>query len=137
MASNRFFKFGPLLLTTTTTTNILNPGTTTGGVNSTSSPLDKLYIVLRHIRVTNNGNANQRFALWLGATGTNTVGKEFAWAGTATAGALDASVGQTVSNGSYVEWFGLERLDTVDFLVGGASAANVLTIEGEGEIGVA
>ncbi len=43
------FRFGPLALTNAAA-NILNPGTTTGGVNSTASPYGNLRIILTHIR---------------------------------------------------------------------------------------
>ena len=38
---------------------------------------------------------------------------------------------------SYVDWYGALRLDVADFLTGVASAATSLTIEAEGEQGVA
>jgi hypothetical protein len=38
---------------------------------------------------------------------------------------------------SYIDWYGLVRLDTADFLVGGASAGTSLSFEAEGEIGIA
>ena len=65
------------------------------------------------------------FSLWLGATGGNVAGTEI--------------VGQGLSiaaNASY-DYYGLMRLDAADFLVGGASANTALSIQGEGEIGVA
>lgn len=124
MAQNMAFRFGPLALTNTLTTNILNPGTTTGGVNSTSAPYDKLYIVLRHIRIVNKTAGAVTFSLWLGATGGNVAGTEV------------IGNGYSVAANSAFDWYGLLRLDTADFLVGGASANTSLTIEGEGEIGV-
>ena len=119
---NKIFRFGPIALLTTTTTNLLNPATATGGVNGGSSPN---YIVLKHIRVVNKTAGAVNFSLWLGATGANAAGTEV--------------IGQalSVAANSYIDWYGLLRLDTTDFLVGGASGATSLTIEGEGEIGVA
>lgn len=134
MASNTSFKFGPVALTTTTTTNILNPAAAGSGTGYTPTAS---YIILRHVRVTNKTNTAVRFALWLGATGANAAGTEIIAGGTATAGALDASVGVSVAAGSYFDWYGLLRLSSADFLVGGASAATSLTINGEGEIGLA
>ena len=119
------FRFGPLALTNTYTTNILNPGTTTGGVNSTSSPYGNLRIILTHIRIVNKTVGAVSFRLWIDATGGNTAGKEFI--------GYDLSV---AANSAY-DWYGRVALDTADFLVGGASAGTSLTIEGEGEIGVA
>lgn len=122
MASNKTFRFGPIALTNTLTTNLLNPPTATGGTNGGASPQ---YILLRHIRVVNKTAGAVTFSLWLGATGANAAGTEV--------------VGQatSVAANSYVDWYGSLRLDSTDFLVGGASANTSLSIQGEGEIGVA
>lgn len=119
------FRFGPVALTTTYTTNILNPGTTTGGVASTSAPYDKLRILLKHIRVVNKTGSAATFRLWVGATGANAAGTEVI--------GYDLSVAAN----SYFDWYGMLPLDTTDFLVGGAGTATALTIEGEGEITLA
>ena len=118
---DKAFRFGPLALTSTYTTNILNPGTTTGGTNSTASPYGNLRIVLYHIKVTNITNGAVTFRLFIGATGANTAGTELEY---------DRSV---PANSDVDLWFpsGLP-LDTANFLVGGASAATSLTIQGEG-----
>jgi|SRR5580765_2076583 len=125
MAANKLFRFGPVAMSATLTTNILNPGTTTGGVASTTAPYDKLRITIRHIRIVNKTAGAVTFSLYLGLTGANTAGTEVI--GTAL----------SVAANSAFDWYGLLPMDTVDFLVGGASAGTSLTIEGEGEIGVA
>ena len=122
MAANKVFRFGPVALTTTLTTNILNPPTATGGVNAGSSPA---YIVLKHIRIVNKTGSAATFSLWLGATGANTAGTEVIGQGLSVA-----------ANSSY-DWYGILRLDSTDFLVGGAGTGSALSIQGEGEIGVA
>jgi hypothetical protein len=122
---NRPFRFGPIALTSTTTTNILNPGTTTGGVNSTGGSYANLRIILYHIRIVNKTNASHNYSLYLGATGANTAGTEVI--GNAT----------VIAANSRDDWVGRLPMDTGDFLVGGADANTALTIEGEGEIGVA
>lgn len=119
------FRFGPVALTNTYTTNILNPGTTTGGTNSTASPYDKLRIILTHIRIVNKTNGAVTFRLFIGATGANAAGTEFL--------GYDFSIPANTGQDFYMR----VPLDTADFLVGGASAGTSLTIEGEGEIGVA
>ncbi len=121
MASNKRFRLGPVALTTTLTTNICNPPTATGGVNGGSSAQ---FIVLSHIRIVNKTTSAATFSLWLGATGANAAGTEVI--GTATA----------VAANSAFDWYGSMRLDSADFLVGGAGTATALTITGEGEIGV-
>jgi hypothetical protein len=122
MAANKAFRFGPLALTNTLTTNILNPATATGGVNGGSS---SQYIILRHIRIVNKTAGAVTFTLYLGATGGNVAGTE-----------LIGTALSVAANSAY-DWYGQLRLDAADFLVGGASAATSLTIQGEGEVGVA
>jgi hypothetical protein len=119
--TNSPFKFGPLLLTTTLTTNILNPPTTTGGVNG-GTP--NTYIILRHIRWVNRTALAATFSHWLGTTGTNTSGKEV------------LGLGFSVAANSAYDWVGYLKIKTTDFLVGGSDTASALVMEGEGEMGV-
>ena len=121
MAANKTFRFGPVALTNTLTTNILNPPTATGGTNGGSSAQ---YIVLKHIRIVNKTAGAVTCSFWLGATGGNVAGTEV------------IGQGLSVPANSFVDWYGLMRLDSADFLVGGASAATSLTIEILGQIGV-
>lgn len=121
MASNKLFRFGPIALTTTLTQNLLNPPTATGGVNGGSSPC---YIVLKHLRIVNKTGSAATFSLWLGATGANAAGTEV------------VGIGLSVAANSSYDWYGIMRLDSTDFLVGGAGTGTALTITGEGEIGV-
>lgn len=123
MAANKVFRFGPIALTNTLTTNLLNPGTTTGGVNGGGS--GSLYIILKHIRIVNKTGGAVTCSFWLGATGGNVAGTEV------------IGQGLSIAANSFQDWYGLLRLDVADFLVGGASAATSLSIQGEGEIGVA
>ena len=122
MAANKTFRFGPIALTNTLTTNILNPGTTTGGVDSGTG--SNLYIILKHSRIVNKTAGAVTCSFWLGATGANAAGTEV------------IGQGLSVPANSYIDWYGLLRLDPADFLVGGASAATSLSIEGEGEMGI-
>ena len=122
MAANKIFRFGPVAMSATLTTNILNPPTATGGTNAGSS---SNYIVLRHIRIVNKTAGAVTFSLWLGATGANTAGTEV------------IGIGNSIAANSFLDWYGAMRLDAADFLVGGASAGTSLSIQGEGEIGVA
>jgi hypothetical protein len=122
MASNKTFRFGPIALTTTLTTNLLNPPTATGGVNGGSS---SQYIILNHIVISNKTGTAATFSLYIGATATNAAGTEF------------MGTGRSVPANDVVEYYGKIRLDAADFLVGGSNTTTALTIEGEGEIGVA
>jgi hypothetical protein len=118
------FRFGPVAVANAAA-NILNPGTTTGGVNCSAAPYDKLRIILTHIRIVNKTAGAVTFSGYIGATGGSAAGTEFL--GTAL----------SIAANSYVDWYGRVPLDTTDFFSGLASAATSLTIEGEGEIGVA
>lgn len=122
MAQNKTFRFGPVAMSNTLTTNILNPPAASGGVNAGSSGQ---YIILKHIRIVNKTAGAVTFSLWLGATAANAAGTEVI--GTAL----------SVAANSAYDWYGQLRIDAAEFLVGGASAATSLTIQGEGEIGVA
>lgn len=123
MAQNKPFKL-VVALSSTLTTNILNPGTTTGGVGS---PTSNLYIIIKHIRVVNkHASTAATFSLYLGATGANAAGTEV------------MGFGRAVAVGGYDEWFPQNlRLETTDFLVGGSNTATALTITIIGEIGLA
>lgn len=124
MAQNKTVRFGPVAMSNTLTTNILNPPTLTGGVN-TGTTNSNTYYLLKHIRIVNKTAGAVTFSLYIGATGANTAGTEF------------AGIAQSVAANSFVDWYGNLRLDTGDFLVGGAGAATSLTFQAEGEIGIA
>ncbi len=131
MATNKTIRLGPVALTTTTTTNIWNPPALTGGTPAITS---NAYFIIRHIRVVNKTAAAAECALWLGATGANAAGTEVIFGGVAAGGALTRGV--SVPAQSYVDWYGMLRMDVADFLVGGAGTTTALTIEGEAEIGI-
>lgn len=124
MPAMKPFRFGPVALTNTLTTNILNPGTTTGGTNCTSAPYDKLRLIITHMRATNKTAGAVTVSLWIGGTGGNVAGTEFAWQA------------YSIAANTYIDWYGSVPLDTADFLVGGASANTSLSLEGEGFIGI-
>jgi hypothetical protein len=122
MAQNKQIRVGPIALTNTLTTNILNPPATTGGVNG-GTP--STYITLKHIRIVNKTSGAVTFSFWVGATGANAAGTEF------------MGIGKSVPANDSIDWYGMLRLDSSDFLVGGASANASLSFQAEGEIGIA
>ena len=124
MAANRSLRVGPVALTNTLTTNIFNPPTTTGGVG-VEADVSSTYAIIRHIRIVNKTGSPATVSLWLGATGGNVAGTEFAFQGT------------SVPANSYVDWYGALRVTSSDFIVGGSGTAAALTFNAEGEIGVA
>jgi hypothetical protein len=123
VAANKNVRFGPVALTTTLTTNILNPGTTTGGVGMPATSTN-CYFIIRHIRIVNKTATAATFSLYLGATGANAAGTEVI--GTA----------YSVAANSAFDWYGILTMDIADFLVGGAGTTTALTFEAEGELGV-
>jgi hypothetical protein len=118
---NKVFRSGPVAVANAAG-NLLNPPTGAGGVNAGPS---NQYIIVKHIRVVNKTGAAVNISLWIGATGGSAAGTEFAWSAT------------PVPANQFLDFYGQVRLDTTDFLTGLASAAASLTIEFEGEIGVA
>jgi len=123
MPANKVFRFGPVALTNTLTTNILNPNVTSlaGPVGFT---MTQPYLLIKHIRIVNKTGGAVTCSFWLGGTGGNVAGTEV------------IGIGLSVAANSFIDWYGLLRLDATDFLVGGASANTSLSIEGEGEIGL-
>lgn len=123
MAQNKLQSFGPVALSATLTTNIIAPAA--AGASAVGYTATATYIVLRHIRIVNKTAGAATFSLYVGATGANAAGTEFM--GTAT----------SVAANSFVDWYGLLRLEgTNGFLVGGASAGTTLTLNAEGELGL-
>lgn len=121
---NRPLRVGPLALTATLTTNILNTGITSlaGPVGYTQT---QPYALLTHIRLVNKSGSAGTASLWLGGTGGNVAGTEFAFNA------------YPIPANSYVDWYGRVRLESTDFLVGGANAITTITFQAEGEIGLA
>ena len=83
------------------------------------------YIIITHVRIVEKGGTGATVRLYKGATGGNVAGTEIMF-----------GLNQAVASASYIEWWGRLKFKVADFLVGGASAATTLTIEGEGEMGV-
>lgn len=124
MATNKIIRFGPVALTTAYTLNIINCEITaiTGPIGYTQT---QPYLIIRHIRIVNTSATAATFRLFVGASAGNAAGSEFMGYNT------------TVPSNSYIDWYGTLRLDSTDFLVGGASASAALTLQAEGEIGFA
>jgi hypothetical protein len=123
MAANKIIRMGPVAMSSTLTTNIMNPPTLTGGTGLAGTNTAS-YLIVRHIRIVNKTAGAVTFSLYIGGTGGNVAGTEF------------MGLGTSIAANSSVDWYGMLRLDTADFLVGGASAATSLTFQAEGEIGV-
>ena len=122
MAANKILRMGPAALSNVTA-NIVNPPTLTGGTGLQGTNTNT-YLIIRHIRLVNKTEGAVTFSLYVGLTAGSAAGTEFM----GTASSIPAN--------SYVDWYGMLRLDPADFLSGSASALTSITFEAEGEIGV-
>ncbi len=121
MGQAKYFEFGPVAMSNTLTTNILNPAITSlsGPVGFTAT---QPVVKLKRITVVNKTAGAVTFSLWKGATGANAAGTEL------------LGIGKSVPANDSLTFYGEWSLTSTQFLVGGASAATSLTIEGSGEI---
>ena len=124
MASNKIVRLGPISLTSVTTTNLFNFNVTSlaGPVNFT---LTQPVVYLRFIRVVNRTGTAAWFSFWLGASAANLAGTEVIGQGFSVPGNFAFQTSDAL------------RMDAADFLVGGASVNNALTLEISAELGFA
>ena len=125
MAQNKILNSQPILLTATLTTNLFNVGGSVLTTAQTGFTFSGLYAIIRHARIINITGVAQTYTIYKGATGGNVAGTQV------------FGSGYSVAANSSFDWYGIMRLDTADFLVGGASLATSLTLTLEGEVGVA
>src|ERR1041384_1013875 len=114
----RNFRFGPIAVGTSAA-DFVSPGTTTGGVNSTASPYNKLMIELHHIRIVNTTGGAVTFSGFIGAAAGSDAGTEF----------LGSAL--SIPANSYEDWDGELILHNADYFSGLGSGSG-LTIEGGG-----
>ena len=122
MAQNKQVRFGPVAITAAVA-NVLNPPTITGGTG-VATVASATYVIVRHIRIVNTTSAAVSISMWIGATGGSVAGTQF------------LGTGLSIPANTSYDWYGMLRLDVVDFLTAQASAVG-LTFEAEGEIGIA
>ena len=122
MASNKIIDLGPVALTSVTTTNIWNFNVTSlvGPVGFT---LTQPMVIIRFIRIVNRSGTAAWFSFWLGATGANLAGTEVIGNGFSIPGNFSFQTSDAL------------RMDATQFLVGGASVNNALTLMASAEIG--
>lgn len=120
-----------VVLSNTYTTNLLYPGTRDGSTRAAVGwvPLGDPFLLIKHIRFMNNDSALRSVRLARGASG-------------ATPAATNSLLfDKNIPANDYIDYYPANlRLDgsvTTDYLVGGASAANVVTMLVEGEVGIA
>ena len=123
MAANKIVRMGPAWIVASAT-NIVNPPTLTGGTGLQGTNTNT-YLVIRHIRIVNTSGSPTTVSMYIGATGGSAAGTQF----------LGTAI--SVAANSAYDWYGMLRLDPVDFLTGlCAAGATTCTFEAEGEIGV-
>ena len=120
---NRALRCGPTALGTTYSTTLVN-STITSLSGPTGYTQTQPYIILTHIRVVNYSASGATFNLYIGASGASSAATSFAFNG------------YSVAATSYVDWYGRVRLESTDYLTGGASSVTALVFEAEGEIGL-
>ena len=122
MAANKIIDLGPVALTSVTTTNIWNFNVTSlaGPVGFT---LTQPVVIIRFIRIVNRSGTAAWFSFWLGATGANLAGTEVIGNGFSIPGNFSFQTSDAL------------RMDATQFLVGGASVNNALTLMASAEIG--
>jgi hypothetical protein len=118
---NKSLRVGPTALAAAAA-NILN-GTVTSLAGPVGVTLTQPVITLKHIRLVNKTAGAVTASLYIGATGGSAAGTEFAFNAV------------SIPANSYVDWYGLCRLESTDFLTGLAGAAASITFEAEGEVG--
>lgn len=124
MAANKVLNIPPAYLPSSAG-NVLNCAITSlaGPVGYTQT---QPYIILKHVRLINKTGGAVTAGLYKGATGASAGGTEEMF-----------PAGMSIPANSYVDWYGQLRLDSADFLVGVAGAANSIVFNAEGEIGLA
>lgn len=120
---NRALRVGPVALSTTLTVTVLNCSLS-ALAGPTGYTQTQPYVILTHIRIVNKGSGAATVSLYIGASGGDAAGTEFAFNG------------YSVAQNSYVDWYGRVRLESTDYLTGGGSVATTLTFQAEGEIGL-
>ena len=123
MAQNKVANIQPIALTSTLTTTILNCGVTSMA-GPTGITIGQPYILIKHRRVTNKTTAAVNVSLFKGSSGGDAAGTEIGWSAV------------PVPPNSYLDFYGLIRLDSGDYLTGGAGANTALTLTIDGEVGI-
>jgi hypothetical protein len=129
MAANKILNCPDAYLSTLSLTtmgfNLLNSTVTTltpGGVGFTGT---QPYIILKHLRITNNLATSAVSCTLYKSSILSSVGNS-----------IFAFSSVSVPANSYLDWYGQARFDTADYLSGIASLAQSVIINMDGEIGL-
>jgi hypothetical protein len=126
MAQNKIFNYESLAITSApnTAVNLFNIFTsqTPAWIGLT---ITQPYAIMKHVRLMNSlSTAAVNVSLYKGATLTSLTTQSWAF----------SSV--SIPAQSYVDWYGQNRFDSQDFLVGVASLSSCVIIDIDGEIGI-
>ena len=123
MAANKVEKFGNAFLANAAA-NVIVLGAI--GAAGTGYTVTAPYAIIRHIRFTNEtGSAATAFLFVSQVSATETAGK----------GAIVA--GTSIAANSYLDWYGMIRIGSLDFIVGHSGTATAISVVAEGEVGFA
>jgi len=120
MAANKLITLGPTTVANAVG-NLAAPAAAGAGAVGHTATADVLLV--KRIRIVNRTAGAVAVSLFVGATGAGAAGTEFAFSAT------------PVPANSYLEWFGMKRLEGANgFLTGLAAAATSLTFEADAEV---
>ena len=132
MAQNKIFNSEPAFIATNSLTtvqaggNLFNCAVTTLAAQGIGFTASQPYAIMKHIHVTNTLTTSAvNVTLYKGATVSSVSGTQFQF----------SSV--SIPAQSYLDWYGQHRFDSADYLTGYASLPNAVTINMDGEIGLA
>jgi hypothetical protein len=132
MAQNKIFNSEPAYIATNSLStvqaggNLFNCAVTTLAAQGIGFIATQPYAILKHIHLTNTLTTTAvNVTLYKGATVSSASGTQFQF----------ASV--SIPAQSYLDWYGQHRFDSSDYLTGYASLVNAVTINMDGEIGLA
>ena len=132
MAQNKIFNSEPAFIATNSLTtvqaggNLFNCAVTTLAAQGIGFTASQPYAIMKHIHLTNTLTTSAvNVTLYKGATVSSVSGTQFQF----------SSV--SIPAQSYLDWYGQHRFDSADYLTGYASLPNAVTINMDGEIGLA
>ena len=106
-------------------TNYLNVGAGARATPPVGFTDPQFYAIIKHIRIVNKTGVSCTVNLYKGLTAGTAAGTEIVIAG----GAIAAN--------SFIDWYGIMRFDTADFLSGTCQTVTSLVFQAEGELGAA
>lgn len=131
MAQNKTVRFGPLQIPITTAEPMVYPGTRDGSTRAAvgwAADIGDLYVIIKHIRLVNTSASPVSVSMGISTTG-------------AAPSAVTAVIvfGTSIPANSQIDWYGALRLNgttNAQYLNAVATVDDVVTFQGEGEVGI-